>query len=221
MTLKFLDLYNEVAGQAWSMFDPDAESKEDFESALKTSINKALSAIWNSYPFTFRYKKQKISVKAGRTNYNLPNGNIIKKTIRGDEVYGLKIDGNYLKYKETEGEEEKTGTPESFYVEGNTFILYPIPDKEYQLTVEYNTLYTSLNSDGDSLYELSDDEDYIDIPEKYETIFKNCLITLSMVYAIADETDENYAGYMYQYQNAYNILMKYQKGINRDKRIYW
>ena len=39
MTLTFLDLYNECAGQPWSMFDNDAESAVDFESAMKISIN--------------------------------------------------------------------------------------------------------------------------------------------------------------------------------------
>ena len=56
MTLTFLDIYNEVAGQAWSMYDGDAESVDEMESALKSSINKALSEIWCSYPFPFRIK---------------------------------------------------------------------------------------------------------------------------------------------------------------------
>ena len=38
MTLTFLDIYNEVAGQAWSMYDGDAESVDEMESALKSSI---------------------------------------------------------------------------------------------------------------------------------------------------------------------------------------
>ena len=36
MTLTFLDIYNEVAGQAWSMYDGDAESIDEMESALKS-----------------------------------------------------------------------------------------------------------------------------------------------------------------------------------------
>ena len=58
MTLNFLDLYNECAGQPWSMFDSDAESIEDLESALKISINKAISFLWNYQPWSFRYATQ-------------------------------------------------------------------------------------------------------------------------------------------------------------------
>ena len=60
MTLTFLTIYNEVAGQAWSMYDGDAESVDEMESALKSSINKALSEIWCSYPFPFRIKTMTI-----------------------------------------------------------------------------------------------------------------------------------------------------------------
>ena len=37
MSLKFVDIYNAVAEQAWSMYDADAETIEDFESGLKAS----------------------------------------------------------------------------------------------------------------------------------------------------------------------------------------
>ena len=57
MTLTFLSIYNDVAGQAWSMYDGDAESSEEMESALKSSINKALSELWCSYPFPFNKNK--------------------------------------------------------------------------------------------------------------------------------------------------------------------
>ena len=81
MALTFLDIYNEVAGQAWSMYDGDAESIDEMESALKSSINKALSEIWCSYPFPFRIKTLNISTSPNNSEYSTPNGNIIKKTV--------------------------------------------------------------------------------------------------------------------------------------------
>ena len=65
------------------------------------------------------------------------------------------------------------------------------------------------------------DSDYIDIPERYEILFENALITLTMVYAIASESDENYAGYLKQYNDAYKLLIEFTKGIELDKRIGW
>ena len=38
MTITLLELYNEVASQPWSMFDNDAESTDDFDAALISSI---------------------------------------------------------------------------------------------------------------------------------------------------------------------------------------
>ena len=81
MTLTFLDLYNECAGQPWSMFDNDAESIEDFESAMKISINKALSYLWNLKFWSFRKYTQKIKTRTGRANYSKPNGIIEKKLL--------------------------------------------------------------------------------------------------------------------------------------------
>lgn len=40
MTLTFIDLYNTCAGQPWSMYDSDAESIDDLESALKYQSTK-------------------------------------------------------------------------------------------------------------------------------------------------------------------------------------
>ncbi len=222
MTLNFLDLYNEIAGQAWSMYDPDADNKDDFESALKSAINKALSHIWNSYNFTFKEKKRNTTTVANKSKYALPPGNIFKKTIGDKEVYSVKVNGKYISYDSSAEEKEaETGTPEYFYVSGDSLYLYPIPDKAYSFQMDYYSLAPCLTADGDSIYELSEDTDYINVPEKFETLFKNALMTLSMVYVIADETDENYSAYMYQYNKALSNLIRYQQGIDKAKRITW
>ena len=76
-----------------------------------------------------------------------------------------------------------------------------------------------LNNAEEQIYELKEDDDYINIPERYETLFKNCLISLSMIYAIADDSDENHSGYQRQYENSLKTLIDYcQSGIS-DRRI--
>ena len=57
MTLTFLAIYNEVAGQAWSMYDGDAESVDEMESALKSSINNNKFIISKDITFVDRVKK--------------------------------------------------------------------------------------------------------------------------------------------------------------------
>ena len=99
MTLTFLSIYNEVAGQAWSMYDGDAESVDEMESALKSSINKALSEIWCSYPFPFRIKTMTIATREGVNEYTTPNGNILKKTVSGTQQHRITFNRIYRCFK--------------------------------------------------------------------------------------------------------------------------
>lgn len=222
MALTFLDIYNEVAGQAWSMYDGDAESVDEMESALKSSINKALSEIWCSYPFSFRIKTHIISTREGVNEYSTPNGNILKKTVSGSQVYSIRIGTNYLEYlDEYETLATKSGKPTGFYISNENIYLYPIPDNSYIVNIEYLTLAIGEDDFGTAVYSLVNDEDSIDIPEKYENIFKNALITKSMLYAIASEADENYSGYKEQFERAYKILLDYTAGLKKERRVYW
>lgn len=219
--INFLDLYNECAGQPWSMFDNDAESVEDFETAMKISINKAISFLWNYQPWSFRAKEQTLRTKKSKNNYSLPNGIISKRTINGAVKYGVRYDGNFLDYASNyELLEEQTGEPEQFYVSGENLCIYPTPDDTYTITINYLLQPYGLNSKGETIYELSNDDDYINIPEKYEVLFKNCLISLAMIYAIA-ESDENHSGYLKQYEDSLAILLKYCKNSILDRNIVW
>jgi len=222
MALTFIDIYNEVAGQAWSMYDGDAESIDEMESALKSSINKALSEIWCSYPFPFRNKTLTVVTSSGNAEYSTPNGNIIKKSVSGRQVYSVRIGKDYLEFLDNyETLEDKEDKPTGFYIKNDSLFLYPTPDDTYTVTIEYLTLAIGENDFGDSVYSLQNDEDTIDVPEKYENIFKNALITKSMLYAIASETDENYSGYKEQFDKAYKILISYTAGLDKEKRVYW
>ncbi len=222
MTLTFLDIYNDVAGQAWSMYDGDAESVDEMESALKSSINKALSELWCSYPFPFRIKNMSFVTREDVNEYATPNGNILKKTVLGKQVYSIRIGKNYLEYlDEFETLETKSGTPTGFYVSNENIYLYPTPDKAYTVNIEYLTLAIGEDDFGTAVFSLVNDEDTIDIPEKYENIFKNALITKSMLYAIASESDENYSGYKEQYERAYKILLDYTSGLKKERKVFW
>lgn len=225
MTIKFIDFYNEVAEQAWSMYDADVTSKDEFESALRSSIQKALSELWLSYNFPFRLKTKRIITRENRNNYDLPDGKIFIKTINGKERYSVKCGKTFLEYlssyEELDLDEEQTGEPTSFYVKGDKLYLYPVPDDVYNIYIEYYTLAVGEDKNEDVIYTLSDEDDILDIPEKYEVLFKNALKTLSLAYSIADTTDENYAQYMIQYERAYKILIDYCTGLEEQKRVYW
>lgn len=222
MTLTLLNLYNECASQPWSMYDSDAETIDDIEAALKISINKAISYLWNLQDWSFRLNNQTIKAKTNRASYSMPNGNILKKTIKGVEKYYVRYNNSFLDYiYDIDSLEEDTGEPEYFYIENDTLYLYPTPDDSYTISVKYLLFPYGLSDDGEQVNELTEDDDYINIPEKYETLFKNCVISLAMMYAIADESDENYSGYKKQYEDALGVLDKYCKNSVADRYVRW
>jgi hypothetical protein len=222
MTLNLLDLYNECAGQPWSMFDSDAETAEDLESALKISINKAISFLWNYQPWIFRMQTMVAKVKSGKNKYNVPEGIITRSVRNGNVKYGVKFNGIAMDIADDPDDlEDKTEAPTMFYLKGENIYLYPTPDTDGTLMVDYLLLPYGLNEEDEFLYELKEDGDYINVPEKYEGLFKNCVISLAMMYAIADESDENYSGYRKQYEDALAVLFKYCNSKLQNRRITW
>lgn len=219
MTITLKDLYNEVTGQPWSMFDGDVESQDEFESTVTLSIQKALGNLWNIYNFPFKLKDYKVTTKQGKAFYNTPIGNIAR--IGTD--YGIRIDKTPLDYlPDYLTMPEKEGKPEYFYIKNDRLYLYPTPDDVYTVNIEYYALYPAVDGATDEdKYTLINEDDYINIPERYEQIFKNALLPLAMVYAIASNSDENHSGYQRQYEDALQILIDFSQGVDKYKYKGW
>lgn len=222
MAITFLELYNEVASQPWSMFDADAESIDDLEGSLKTSINKAISHLWNLQPWSFRVQDTKIRLASGRNKIPMPNGKLFKESSNNKTTYGIKCNGKSLEYiADYDALEEKTGTPEGFYLKGENIYFYPTADNTYTIDITYLMLPYALTEDGEEVYELKEETDTLNIPDKYSALFRNCLISLAMIYAIADENDENHSGYQRQYEDALETLMDYCNTPLVDRILFW
>lgn len=220
--ITLIDLYNEVTGQAWSMFDGEVEAQDEFETSVTSSIQKALSRLWCSYKFPFRNKNITIKTQKNINTIDTPNGNIAEKTVNQENVYGIKIGTTFLEYdQDLETLETKYGQPERFYIKNDKILLYPIPDKEYSIDIEYWSIFCAKDEEGNEKANLVNESDYIDIPEKYEDLFLRCLTPLCMEYAIASETDENFSSYHNQYEEAYKLLIEFTKGLDVEKVIGW
>ena len=48
---------------------------------------------------------------------------------------------------------------------------------------------------------------------------KEAIITRTMLNTIASENDENYSAYLKQAREAYKLLIKYSKGVGKDKVV--
>ena len=216
MTLTLLDLYNTAATQEWSMYDNDAENKDEFEKSLVLSINKAVTEILYSYPFSFRERTQIFITVPNIDTYDIPSG-IIKRDERGD--YCIRINSKSLKMLKNKPSLNKYGTPENFYIQGEKIILYPIPIAQAFIKIDYVTLAIGENQDGDEIFKLENDTDIITVPTHLEELLKNAIISRTMLNSIASESDENCSAYKKQSETAYRLLIKYSKGVGLDKAV--
>lgn len=222
MTITLLDLYNEVASQSWSIFDNDAKSDDDFDDALISAINKALVEIWCSYPFDFRLDTKLIFVQPNIYKYSLPSGIIKQKeTVKGIQ-YKVKLNNRYLEFIEDyDSLEPKIGRPTGFFIDDDKICFYPMPDKVYRVKVDYYTLAVGYDVNENPIYRLQKSEDYIDIPEQYEQLFMNALITKIMMYALVDINDDNYTGFNIQYEKAYKALIRSMGIRKKTRKLGW
>ena len=222
--ITMLDLYNKVTGQAWSMFDGEVESQDEFETNVTTSLNKALTYLYNSYNFPFRERTYIFWTKNNKADYSCPVGNIIQSIIDGKKGFNVFLNGKtpltYITDYRTL--EEKTGTPEYFYKKQDKIYLYPTPDARYIITVDYLSILPVCSEEEIEKAALENETDYINIPEHLSELFMGALMPLTMWnYLIASESDENSSAYQIQYERAFKQLIKYAKGINTEKRIGW
>ena len=214
MALKFIDIYNDAASQAWSMFDSEIDDKSDFDKALVSSINKALSDLWSSYPFPFRLKNHSFYTRPHSETYPVPCGQIMAV----NDGFDIFVNGERLTLNESASGSTE-GVPQQFCLKNNCICLNPIPDKRYKVDINYLTLAYSLKSDGIPVFELKNEDDLIDIPNHLNTLFKNALITKTMLYSISSKSDEIYSGYKEQFEKAFRLLVKYSKSVNTDKKV--
>ena len=217
MTLTFLDLYNSAASQEWSMYDNDAANTGDMEKPLVIALNKAVTEILYSYPFSFRERTHVLFTVPHVNNYSMPKG-IIKKNAAGE--FCVKINSHSLKLlKDTFLAEAKEGLPEGFYIRGPKLILYPTPNEKFILTIDYISSAIGEDSSENDIYELKNAGDKLSVPEHLENVFQYAVISRAMLNSISSESDENYSAYKKQSEIAYKQLVKFAKGVWQDKAI--
>ena len=216
MTLTLLDIYNNVTGQSWSVFDTDLESQDEFDKGVLTSIQKALNVLWHSYNFSFRLKRKEIKVFEGKNIYIKPTG-MIKKN--GVKLFDEKIITTLKEINEPEEFILAPEKPKGFYVISDKIILDKIPDKNYKLLINYYTSKLGINNQNEGIYNLKNYDDRLDIPVQFEDLFLRALATKSMVNAIASNLSRNFQPFVSEFIENYRTLIKQSSGVEHDKTI--
>ena len=216
MTITLLNLYNTAASQEWAMYDNDATSSEELEDSLVLALNKAILDIYSSYEFPFRERTHLILTIPAIDTYDMPTG-IIKKD---KDQYAVKYNSKTLEHIEQPCcLSEANGIPKGFYIKNDKIVLYPTPIEKGMVTIDYSTLAIGENAQGEEIYSLQNADDVLTVPVYLEELVKEAVITRTMLNTIASESDENYSAYARQAQKAYKLLVKYSKGIDKDKSI--
>ena len=217
MTLTLLDLYNSAATQEWSMYVNDAASTSEMEDSLVLAINKAILDIFSSYDFPFRERTHVIITIPHINEYDAPAG-LIKRNEDGKFI--LKYNSINLDYIDDHScLTPACGQPKGFYIKNDKIILYPTPCERGIVTVDYYTLVIGESANGEEIYSLKNADDILTIPLHLEELAKEAIITRTMLNSIASEGDENYSAYKKQAVKAYQLLVKYAKGVAADKKV--
>lgn len=217
MTLTLLDLYNATASQEWAMYDNDASSKSELEESLVLALNKAILEIYASYNFPFRERTHIIITIPKINSYDMPNG-LIKQN--SEKQYLVRYNSCLLrKIDDCFEHEYKIGFPECFCVKNDKISFYPAPQEKGMVSIDYYTLSIGENSDGEEIFSLKNIDDSLSVPIYLEELMKEAIITKTMLNSIASETDENFSAYKKQADSAFKLLVKYSKGVGKDKAL--
>lgn len=204
----FYDIIKDVSNLRWSIVDPEPSSFAEVQKAVKLAVAQAHNFIWNLDDFPFKNKKDAIAVDAGVSAVLAPKGNISKVWIASGDV--LKP----IKSEDADLLETKTGTPQYYWVDftdsGAAINVYPTPDKKLTLMVRYISNYKAKSQSGELKFNLEDMDDVLNLPDDrtVEDLYLHCLNTKSMVYLVADDTDENYQPYQKEFLEAYGALLR-------------
>ncbi len=216
MSVTLLDIYNKVTGQSWSIYNTGIETADEVDSSVLNAIQKALKVIWLGHSYCFRLKNKEIKLISGEYKYNRPSGNIVNSGVRLLEKNTILKPTIYTKIKDN-----SYGEPKYFYIKYNKLCVSPIPEKDYTISVDYNTFYLGKTATGSSIYNLKELTDELDIPEMFEDLFINTLINKSMLNALASGKSELYEPYLQQFIETYKSLVLNTSGLDINMEINW
>ena len=214
------DILTELGNRAWSGFNKD-DMEFDKEDSLQAQaeLNSAIRYLMALKDFPFKTSTIDLMVMKNMAEYSSVEGQIAK-IYDEDNKNVLKFIGDSASY-----DKKATGTPTHFWIEYNnpdyTIRLYPIPDKKYNMKVQYNTYLPVIGQDGSLKYKFTEPDDYINMPANLEYLFMDCLIMRTMQTNNKDQQDENYAPTIDEFNEAWRNFLRLCKPVRVDTRVVW
>lgn len=133
-----------------SMIDPDDmqdTSSEEFLS-LRRIQQGCHSELCNRADFPYKKKDKAFKTQVGISNYETPGGTIVELWVKGN-TKKMTYDPNIRLLREAKG------NPTTYGFKSDELVLYPTPDKEYEIDVTYNNTKNIIDTLGNLSYTIT------------------------------------------------------------------
>lgn len=172
------------------------------------ALNRALMQVWNeSANFDFRYKKITFPTVVGQAEYDMPIGYIKDNGVRiSGNTSPLRYESNYELVNQVLGE------PYRYWIENNKIVLDPIPKTIKTVSVKYRNKYPVVSDLSVEKLRFDNATDVLNIDERVEIEFIECLGHKTNILLNADPNDEDYFEHSKNYSTALSILKQIDRG---------
>lgn len=133
-----------------SMIDPEDmadTSSEEFIS-LRRIQQGCHSELCNHRDFPFKKKTKILKVQANKSEYPMPDGTVLQLWVKNNSNK-MTYDPNIRFSKEA------VGKPSTYGVVNNKLMVYPTPDKAYDIDLTYNSTKNVIDTLGDLSYTIT------------------------------------------------------------------
>lgn len=140
----------DTATISMSMIDPEDmmdTSSEEFLS-LRRIQQGCHSELCNRADFPYKKKDKAFKTQVGISNYETPSGTIVELWVKGN-TKKMTYDPNIRLLRESKG------NPTTYGFKSDELVLYPTPDKEYEIDVTYNNTKNVIDTLGNLSYTIT------------------------------------------------------------------
>lgn len=153
-----------------SMIDPEdiADTSSEEFTSLRRIQQGCHSELCNRKDFPFKEHNKTIKTKIGQSEYANPDGTIVSLWVKGN-TKKMTYDKNIRLLREA------NGNPTTYGVNSNDkIVLYPTPDKVYEVDVTYNSTKNVIDTEGNYSYTITIGST-LDIPERVQHLYFDAL----------------------------------------------
>lgn len=153
-----------------SMIDPEdiADTSSEEFTSLRRIQQGCHSELCNRKDFPFKEHNKTIKTKVGQPEYANPDGTIVSLWVKGN-TKKMTYDKNIRLLREA------NGNPTTYGVNSNDkIVLYPTPDKVYEVDITYNSTKNVIDTEGNYSYTITIGST-LDIPERVQHLYFDAL----------------------------------------------